>query len=88
MTVLTLELDEQLSRFVQHQAAEKKATPTQVAAEILRAGFELRLQELYKRYIQGEFSFGRLASEMGMTTWELTHLLEERGWATHNLPAR
>jgi len=88
MTILTLELDEQLSKFVQHQAAEKNTTPLQVAEEILRAGFEMRLQELYKRYVQGDYSFGRLAQEVGMTTWELTHLLEEREWATHNLPAR
>ena len=58
------------------------------AANSLRAGFELRLQERYERYVQGEYSFGRLAQEMGMTTWELTHLLEERGWATYNLPTR
>lgn len=36
---------------------------------------------------QGEISFGRLAQELGITTWELSHLLEERGWTAHNLPS-
>lgn len=57
-------------------------------ANSLRASLELRLQASYKRHVQGEYSLGRLAQEMGMTTWELTHLLEERGWAAHSLPAR
>ena len=66
----------------------KRRPTTDVAEEIPGASFEMRLQELHKRYVQGDYSFGRLAQEVGMTTWELTHLLEERGWATHNLPAR
>jgi hypothetical protein len=65
----------------------KRRPTADVAKEILGASFEMRLQELYRRYVQGEHSFGRLAQEMNMTTWELTHLLEEHRWATHNLPA-
>ena len=67
-------------------ARSRSRASANVAEQVQRA--DLRLQELYKRYIQGEYSFGRLAQEVGMTTWELTHLLEEHGWATHNLPAR
>lgn len=50
-------------------------------------GFEKLLDERYQRYRQGELSFGRLAEDLGVTTWELSHLLEERGWRTYNLPA-
>ncbi len=44
-------------------------------------------EKLYSRYRRGEMSFGRLAQELGVTTWELSHLLEERGWAVYNLPS-
>ena len=44
------------------------------------------LSEHYQRYRHGEVSFGRLAEELGMTTWGLSHLLEEFGWPVSNLP--
>lgn len=50
-------------------------------------GFETLLQERYQRYRLGEISFGRLAQELGITTWELSHLLEERSWSIYNLPS-
>jgi hypothetical protein len=49
--------------------------------------FELSLEQCYQRYRQGEISFGRLAQEMGITSWELNHLLDERGWPVYNLPS-
>jgi hypothetical protein len=49
--------------------------------------FETRLQELYARYRHAECSFGYLAEALGITTWELAPLLEERGWVPHNLPS-
>jgi predicted HTH domain antitoxin len=55
--------------------------------ELVSLGFETLLQKLYSRYRRGEISFGRLAQELGVTTWELSHLLEERGWPTYNLPS-
>jgi hypothetical protein len=42
--------------------------------------------ECYRRYCRGEISFGRLAEELGTTTWELSHLLEEQDWPASNLP--
>jgi len=48
---------------------------------------ELSLEQCYKRYRPGEISFGRLAQEMGITSWELSHLLDGCGWPTHNLPS-
>jgi predicted HTH domain antitoxin len=55
--------------------------------ELVTLGFEAYIQELYHRYRRGEISFGRLAQELGITTWELSHLLEEQGWPAHNLPS-
>lgn len=48
-------------------------------------GFETLLKEHYQRYRHGEISLGRLAQELGVTSWELTHLLEDRGWPVCNL---
>jgi hypothetical protein len=44
------------------------------------------LQERYQRYRRGEISLGRLAQELGVTSWELTHLLDSYGWPEYNLP--
>ena len=50
-------------------------------------GLEHILTARYQLYRQGKLSFGRLAQDLGVTTWELSHLLEERGWPAYNLPA-
>jgi hypothetical protein len=55
--------------------------------ELVSLGFHALLRERYTRYQRGEISFGRLAQDLGITTWELTHLLEEQGWSVHNLPS-
>jgi hypothetical protein len=54
--------------------------------ELAAKGLEQRVQELHGRYRRGEISFGRLAEELGLNTWELTHLLDEIGLPTTNLP--
>jgi predicted HTH domain antitoxin len=50
------------------------------------SGFDSLLRERYDNYRRGEISFGRLAQDLGITIWELSHLLEERGWPVYNLP--
>jgi len=47
--------------------------------------FEQKLQSLYQAYQEGEISLGYLAEKLGMTTWQLYHFLEERGWRTANV---
>ena len=86
MRAITITLDEKLTWFVDQQAKDQRTSPEKVVEEMIRGSFEIRLERLYSHYIQGEYSLGRLAKELGMTTWEVVHLLEERGWATHNLP--
>ena len=51
-------------------------------------GLEQQVRALHGRYRRGEISFGRLAEELGLNVWELTHLLEELGLPTTNLPSR
>jgi transcriptional regulator with XRE-family HTH domain len=48
--------------------------------------FEALLSEDFARY-RARISFGRLAEKLGVTTWELSHLLEERGWPASTCPA-
>jgi len=76
-----------MNRLVEHWARSQQISSEQAVQELVALGFETRLQELYARYRRAECSFGYLAEALGMTTWELTHLLEEKGWTMHNLPS-
>ncbi len=86
MDIVTVELKPGIKQLVERRSQMEDLTPDQAVQELIELGFEVRLKELYERYRRAECSFGYLAQMMGMTTWELTYLLEERGWPTHNLP--
>jgi len=87
MESVSIELAAPISQFVERQSRDSQVSPQEALAELLSLGFETLFRQLYEQYRRGEMSFGRLAQEMGVTTWELTHLLEERGWQAYNLPA-
>ena len=87
METVSIRLERPIRQFVDRQSQERNVTPQQTVTELVSLGFETLLQTLYDRYRRGEISFGRLAQELGMTTWELSHLLEERGWPAYNLPS-
>lgn len=76
-----------ISQFVERQSQERKVSPQEAVSELVTIGFETLLERWYQRYRRGDISFGRLAQELGVTTWELSHLLEERNWSIHNLPS-
>ena len=76
-----------MDRLVEHWTRSEQISPEQAVQELVTLGFETRSRGLYARYRRAECSFGHLAEALGMTTWELTHLLEERDWVTHNLPS-
>ena len=86
MESLAIELTVPISRFVERQSRDLRISPQDAVAELLSLGFETLFRQLYERYRRGEMSFGRLAQEIGVTTWELSHLLEDRGWQAYNLP--
>ena len=87
MQSVAIKLERPIDQFVEHQNREHNISPQQTIAELVAMGFETLLRERYQRYRQGEISFGRLAQDMGVTTWELSHLLEDRDWIVHNLPS-
>jgi hypothetical protein len=87
MESIVITLEQPIDQFIDHQSRERKVPPQQMVMELVALGFETLLEERYHRYRQGEISFGRLAQELGVTTWELSHLLEERGWPIYNLPS-
>ena len=87
MESVAIKLEGPIGQFVERQANKRQVSPQEAVIELVSLGFEACLQQWYDRYHRGEISFGRLAQELGMTTWELSHLLEERGWAVHNLPS-
>jgi predicted HTH domain antitoxin len=53
--------------------------------ELLARGFEEKLAELYEQFQRSECSFGYMAEQLGVTTWDLYNLLERRGLRTTNL---
>ena len=87
MASIVITLEQPISQFVDQQSRDRNVPPQQMVMELVALGFETLLQEQYHRYRQGEISLGRLAQELGITTWELSHLLEERGWPVYNLPS-
>jgi hypothetical protein len=87
METVAVTLERPISQFVDRQSREHNVSPQETVAELVSLGFETLLQKLYARYRRGEISFGRLSQELGVTTWELSHLLEERDWPAYNLPS-
>jgi hypothetical protein len=87
MQSVVVTLDTPLSQFVDHRSRERHTSPQQTVLELVSLGFHALLHERYTRYQRGEISFGRLAQDLGITTWELSHLLEEQGWPAFNLPS-
>ena len=87
MPSVDITLERPISQFVERKSQERHISPQETVAELVALGFETLLEKLYRRYKRGEISFGRLAQEVGVTTWELSHLLEEHGWPTYNLPS-
>jgi hypothetical protein len=55
-------------------------------AELLRAGFEARLAEMYQQWQALRISTSRFAEFLGVSPWELADLLRARGLKTTNLP--
>lgn len=87
MESVAIELVTPISQFVEQQSRDRRVTPQDAVVELVSLGFETLFRRQYDRYRRGEMSFGRFAQEMGITTWELSHLLEERGWPAYNLPS-
>jgi len=53
--------------------------------ELLARGFEGKLAELYEQFQQGECSLDYRAERLGVTTWDLYELIEQRGMRTTNV---
>ncbi len=76
------------------RAAERRKTTgaddeiTRFLAELINLGFEHRLEQLYKRFGEGEISLGYFAQEMGLGMRDLYAALEQRGLPTSNISAR
>ena len=54
--------------------------------ELLRAGFEARLTELYQQWQALRISTSRFAELLSVSPWELTDLLRARSLKTTNVP--
>jgi hypothetical protein len=54
--------------------------------ELLKAGFEARLTELYQQWQALRISTSQFAELLGVSSWELSDLLRARGLKITNLP--
>jgi hypothetical protein len=54
--------------------------------ELLKAGFEARLTELYQQWQALRISTSQFAELLGVSPWELSDLLRARGLKITNLP--
>lgn len=88
MESVVITLNRPIKEFVDRQSQERNVSTQQTVMELVNLGFETLLREYYQQYRNGEMSFGRMAQELGITSWELSHLLEQRGWSLHNLPSQ
>ena len=86
MDSMEITLGSPIRQFVDHHSQARNIPPQEAIIELVNLGFETLLRRYYQRYRQGEMSLGRVAEELGVTSWELSHLIEERGWLSHNLP--
>jgi hypothetical protein len=86
MKSVEVELDERVQQYVEQHSRENNLTLEQTVNDLVNLGFDTLLERHYKRYRHGEISFGRVAQELGITTWELTDVIEKKGWVIHNLP--
>lgn len=70
-----------------HQPSSAHAAWKERLKELEAEGLTRRVEELHSHYRHGEISFGRLAEELELNVWELTHLLDEMGLPATNLPS-
>ena len=75
----------EVKEFIKLKFGEKRAIESEAMLEFLTRGFEQKLQELYEEFQRGECSLGYLADQLGLSTWEISDLLEGRGLKTTNL---
>jgi hypothetical protein len=74
---VSVELDERLERFIDHVQQSKQLPPTQISAELMRAGYHDLVRRLHRQYLDGEITLRAMAKELGLEYRELYALLED-----------
>jgi hypothetical protein len=62
--------------YVRAKAEQARIGIDQIEAQIPPQDFERQINQLYARWSNGEFSFGRFAELIGLSHWELWEILE------------
>lgn len=76
-TAISIQLDERLQRFVEHQQKSKRVSPGQATMELLKTGYYNYVRQLHRQYISGEMTFRRMAKELGLEYRQLYALFED-----------
>jgi hypothetical protein len=67
------------------RARQQNMEESEIISDLINSGYRQKLNDYYQAYQRGEISLSCFADELGITTWELYHLLEEMGWRTANV---
>lgn len=85
MAMVTVELQDDIAQYIRNRVRRENLAESEIVAELVHSGFDLRLRSLYRLYQEGEIGLSYMAEQLGVTTWRLYHLLEERGLRTANI---
>ena len=75
---MTVNISDIVAKYVQHKVQDVKEDENRIIRELLEEGYEAKLGNLYRRYVNGEITFRNIARELGLESRELYQLLEEK----------
>jgi hypothetical protein len=85
MAEVIVKLRDDVAQYITVRASQQNMEESEIVLDLIHSGYRQKLYDYYQAYQQGEISLSYFADELGITTWELYHLLEEMGWRTANV---
>lgn len=85
MIQITIDEAEPIGQFILAKARESGKSLDEVAREITQEGFETAVRSLHDRFMNGEFSQGAMADQLGISRIDLIHLLDSMGLPATNV---
>jgi hypothetical protein len=76
MIQLMIDENEPMGQFILAKARESGKSPNEIAKETTQEAFEASVRLLHAQFMQGEFSQGAMADQLGISRLDLIHLLD------------
>ena len=77
LKTVTLELDENLGRYLSRCSVARPQRAARLGTELLAKGYHQVVRDLHRRYLNGELTLRQMAKEVGLEYRQLYGLLEE-----------